>query len=92
MHAQLPCTSQAVQSLSRLPEIPCSKVSQNSLSGGGDVSGKMLVSQCPTRDSGQEKGLGDLDAGRRPTLATVSQSQPGKPVPTVLQGSGDLAL
>lgn len=71
---------------------PVLKVSQNSLSGGGDVSGKMLVSQCSTRDCGQERGLGDLDAGRGLTLATVSQSQPGKPVPTVLQGSGDLAL
>lgn len=71
---------------------PVLKVSQNSSSGGGGVSGKMLVSQCPTRDSGQERGLGALDAGWGPTLATVSQSQPGKPVPTVLQGSGDLAV
>lgn len=55
------------------------------------MNGKMLVSQCPARDRGQERGLGALDAGRGPMLAAVSQSQPGKPVPTVLQGSGDLA-
>ena len=55
------------------------------------MNGKMLVSQCPARDRGQERGLGALDAGRGPMLAAASQSQPGKPVPTVLQGSGDLA-
>ena len=55
------------------------------------MNGKMLVPQCPARDRGQERGLGALDAGRGPMLAAASQSQPGKPVPTVLQGSGDLA-
>ena len=69
---------------------PVLKVSQNPSSGGGGMSAKMLVTQCPTSDRGQERGLGALDAGRGPMLATVSPSEPGKPVPTVLRGSGDL--
>lgn len=52
--------------------------------------GKMLVSHCPTRDRVEERGLGPLGVGGKPTLSAVSRPQSGKPAHTgELQGFGD---
>lgn len=41
--------------------------------------GNTLVSQFPTRDRAEERGLGPLGGGGGPMLAAVSQPWPGKP-------------